>query len=451
MVPGLATVVKMPQQPTHAQWEQHRGLITDLYVNRGMKQKEIAQYMLQEHDFYATEKMLISRFMKWGINKKMSVEDAQAIIRAVGRRNVVGLKVSEVRLRGRKVTLHEAETSLKRRKRKPASPGPAAIATPSTPPTISVICEGEGDDSSRAIGLNDERYGDVLADHAVTRRPRTPSLVGQERYEVFFIYKMRDWFSNDRVSRVLSYEFTGIGEFFQDLNGLLSVQSISRNERAQWMIRQLGPITEQVLDTDDVRLMADFINAWDICEDSQVHHQELIRSIKSTILRAVEKAVSTKAGHPLSILCSFLFGHTEDGREKLFTRILRHCSVLSQERFGRDSYVYSTIEGARMGESCRRGKWREAEYILHGLIDFWLGGSPEQQVLAHFYKNFLAFLYLSQGRPEQAEAACIETIEYCREVSRGRNVPIARMPLPLSGAYEYAVALAYDLSCRMGR
>ena len=162
-----AVPANMPPPPTALQWDQHRELITDLYIKQGKTQEEVAAYMLEEHGFRASEKMFVSRFIKWAINKKMSVKDARAILHAVGRRNGSQRRVLKLRLRGREVTEQEARTSLKRRKLEiialdHSTPGP------STPSDISVV-DQEDRSLVGSIDVVDEQFSGTLANASVDR------------------------------------------------------------------------------------------------------------------------------------------------------------------------------------------------------------------------------------------------------------------------------------------
>lgn len=75
----------MPQPPTALQWKQYKALITDLYTRQKMAQKEVADFMRSQHDFHASERMFISRFLQWDTNKKMTSGNATAILQAVRR------------------------------------------------------------------------------------------------------------------------------------------------------------------------------------------------------------------------------------------------------------------------------------------------------------------------------------------------------------------------------
>lgn len=436
----------MPKPPTAAQWNQHRDLITDLYVNQAKKQKEVAEYMRRWHNFYATEKMFISRFIKWSINKKKSVEDAQAIMQALERTNSAGQKPSEVRLRGGKVTLQEARASLKRRRRRSAALRSTAASSRPSSSTLSVIYDGGEDAWSRSVDLEDERYGEVAADYASSRRPATVALVGIEQYEVFFIQKMRDWLWCDKYSSCLPHRSAAFFGYLGDLRHQIRLPTTTENYRLRWMIRQLGPIFEQEFVTGDPRLMSDLIVAADYFENAPVHQHDLIRNIKATIFRIIEEKLSGKTSHPLFILCSLLFNYGRIENEWLLGRMLHHCSQLSQERLGEGSIGHQRIECVRYGILRRRCDWQGAEDVLQHLVDLLCRGSQEQQVMAYDYKTKLAVLYLHEGKLSRAEATCLETIEYCRQTAQQQGLPIARMQFPLPGMYDNALHCIYATS-----
>ncbi|KAI0878850.1 Clr5 domain-containing protein [Hypoxylon argillaceum] len=57
-------------------WAEYRTIITDLYVIRRKKMKEVIQIMAEEYDFHATQKMYKMRFKKWGVTKNISSNPA---------------------------------------------------------------------------------------------------------------------------------------------------------------------------------------------------------------------------------------------------------------------------------------------------------------------------------------------------------------------------------------
>ncbi|KAI1437035.1 hypothetical protein GGR50DRAFT_646903 [Xylaria sp. CBS 124048] len=89
---------------TPADWANRRALIISLYQDRNKTLKETMRIMEQKHQFYATIRMYKSRFLAWGIEKKLKAEDALEIYRQVTYRAKAG-KPSVVLLKDRKINM----------------------------------------------------------------------------------------------------------------------------------------------------------------------------------------------------------------------------------------------------------------------------------------------------------------------------------------------------------
>lgn len=107
----------MSQLHTPADWDRYRLLLTSLYVERGMIQKDIVAYMRTQHSFHATQTMYTKRFMKWNINKKIRAKDARAVQDAFDQQAQSGRTSPIPRDRGQSIPYEKFQRYLKRRKR----------------------------------------------------------------------------------------------------------------------------------------------------------------------------------------------------------------------------------------------------------------------------------------------------------------------------------------------
>jgi hypothetical protein len=118
--------------PTAVDWERHRLLIKCLYVDEGMKLKDVVAIMASQHGHNATSicqsharnhyqltyyslKMYKDRIKKWRLDKKNKEGDMLAILRKQTERKAVG-KSSSFRVRGQPVTIEEVYHYFKRKK-----------------------------------------------------------------------------------------------------------------------------------------------------------------------------------------------------------------------------------------------------------------------------------------------------------------------------------------------
>ena len=440
----------MPQQPTALQWEQHKALITDFYIGQNMTQKEVASVMRSQYDFYATEKMFVSRFLQWGINKKMTMDDATAILQAARRRTDRGRNVLKIRLRGREVTANEAEVSLRRRKAKVSASPRENLPAPSTPSNISIVCEDE-DGSDYALELDDQQSAILLANAAVRQRPDPPALVGDERLEVFFIRKLRDWHEaskedssrqrSARDSELEESESPGLSDYFEDLKDLMLSQTTQQNRRLWLTLHQLGPILDHELSNNGYYMLRHLFCDACICSSRYTRAEHLARVVRKSFLQAGWRVAGGLSEHPLWIVCSLLFG---DGAKKSVGLLARPLSVQLRKSFGLGSNAYLSVEEARSGFVSETGDARGAISVLESLSDVLRRGSHHQRMLARYYRCRLGWLHVQSGNVKTARSIFLSSLEHCCEVSQERGVPMAGLDETLVYLYDQALhGMAY--------
>ncbi|KAI1346634.1 Clr5 domain-containing protein [Xylaria sp. FL0043] len=72
-------------------WERHRTILTDLYLNRGRSLEAVRSFMREEYGFCATPRMYKTRFKKWGVAKYNRSKPARSEAeRAAGSTGTVG-------------------------------------------------------------------------------------------------------------------------------------------------------------------------------------------------------------------------------------------------------------------------------------------------------------------------------------------------------------------------
>lgn len=420
--------------PTAAEWDRHRALITDLYIRQNMKQKEV-QIIMREHGFHATEKMYMSHFLKWRIMKKISPTDAIAILEALARRRCSRKKVTGVRLRGRLVSEEQVRDSLKRTKRKISATGPTETA-PRTPSDISIVDENEGEhDRSDLIDLDAELAGSFLMDAAVRRRPTSPQSVGKERSALFFIQKMRDWQKGGVLEIDEDVDY-GYRCYLGDLQTSICLPKAQGQRRTLWMLRHLEPVVRQMFRNNGPWLTSVLIGSASVFRSSPMDHGRLVQQICSTIVHVAGQTVSDATGHPLMVLCRFLF---TDERQLPFLELLRHCSSLAREGFGVGSWEHCHIDAARCRYLYRKGAFQEAESVIRRLIeDLSRDLSPDVDA-AEACRCASAIVYIEMHNFDKAEATLLEVIEYCCRASQERGLAIAQLNPLLKTLYSRAL------------
>ncbi|KUJ16359.1 uncharacterized protein LY89DRAFT_782627 [Mollisia scopiformis] len=117
--------------PTRDDWDRHRPLIKQLYLEENKKLKEVMDIMKQ-HGFKATTKMYKDRITKWGLDKKNKERDMLAIVRKKRERDAIG-KDTSFRVRDQPVSMEQVWNYLERKKTIRIQEGSA----PLTPPEIS--------------------------------------------------------------------------------------------------------------------------------------------------------------------------------------------------------------------------------------------------------------------------------------------------------------------------
>ncbi|KAL8377611.1 hypothetical protein RB595_008347 [Gaeumannomyces hyphopodioides] len=100
--------------PSAADWELHRGTITELYVGQGKTLKELMHMMQTEHNFTASAKMFNNRFKWWGISKNMRAKNAVAILTLQTRREMAGRQRSEYLVNGQALSADRLQKYWKR-------------------------------------------------------------------------------------------------------------------------------------------------------------------------------------------------------------------------------------------------------------------------------------------------------------------------------------------------
>ncbi|KAE8448607.1 hypothetical protein EG329_009032 [Mollisiaceae sp. DMI_Dod_QoI] len=155
--------------PTRADWEHHRQLIKQLYVDENKKLKDVIEIM-EQHGFKATPKMYKDRIKKWGLDKNNKEHEMLAIVRKKTERDAIG-KQTKFRLRGRIVTMDQVLHYLNRKEKFKNRGSPF----PSTPSDLSC-------------------------------RTPSPALVLQPCNEVNSIVPMNYWSSQVRLDPLMSLE-----------------------------------------------------------------------------------------------------------------------------------------------------------------------------------------------------------------------------------------------------
>ncbi|KAH8682697.1 Clr5 domain-containing protein [Xylariales sp. PMI_506] len=65
---------------TPRDWEVHRHLITQLYIDEERPLKDVMVIMKMAHDFHATEKMYKLRIRAWGLSKNLTSRDVPEML-----------------------------------------------------------------------------------------------------------------------------------------------------------------------------------------------------------------------------------------------------------------------------------------------------------------------------------------------------------------------------------
>ena len=155
----LMLVAPSKVTPTAVDWERHRLVIKRLYVDEGMKLKEVVAIMASQHGHnarsicqshacnhyqltYRSLKMYKDRIKKWRLDKKNKEGDMLAILRKKTEREAVG-KSSSFRVRGQPVAIEEVYHYFKRKKNmrdeeayNAPTPSDVSCRTPSPVPTV---------------------------------------------------------------------------------------------------------------------------------------------------------------------------------------------------------------------------------------------------------------------------------------------------------------------------
>jgi hypothetical protein len=155
----LMVVAPSKATPTSEDWERHRPLIKRLYVDEGMKLKDVVAIMTSQHGYNATSicqshacnhyqltyrslKMYKDRIKKWRLDKKNKEGDMLAILRKKTEREAVG-KSSSFRVRGQPVAIEEVYHYFTRKKNmrdqeayNAPTPSDVSCRTPSPAPTV---------------------------------------------------------------------------------------------------------------------------------------------------------------------------------------------------------------------------------------------------------------------------------------------------------------------------
>ncbi|KAH8773162.1 hypothetical protein F5882DRAFT_172437 [Hyaloscypha sp. PMI_1271] len=138
----LMLVAPSKVTPTAVDWERHRLVIKRLYVDEGMKLKEVVAIMASQHGHNASLKMYKDRIKKWRLDKKNKEGDMLAILRKKTEREAVG-KSSSFRVRGQPVTIEEVYHYFKRKKNmrgqeayNAPTPSDVSCRTPSPAPIV---------------------------------------------------------------------------------------------------------------------------------------------------------------------------------------------------------------------------------------------------------------------------------------------------------------------------
>ena len=77
------------------EWEMHREIIKDLYLNNGMPLKEVVAYMTERLNFHATARTYKTRFNQWGCNKYIKSCDMASPVEKAKSQASDRLKVSD--------------------------------------------------------------------------------------------------------------------------------------------------------------------------------------------------------------------------------------------------------------------------------------------------------------------------------------------------------------------
>jgi hypothetical protein len=155
----LMVVAPSKATPTAVDWERHRPLIKRLYVDEGMKLKEVVAILASQHGHnarsicqsqacnhyqltYYSLKMYKDRIKKWRLDKKNKEGDMLAILRKKTEREAVW-KSSSFRVRGQPVAIEEVYHYLKRKKNmrdeeayNAPTPSDVSCRTPSPTPIV---------------------------------------------------------------------------------------------------------------------------------------------------------------------------------------------------------------------------------------------------------------------------------------------------------------------------
>jgi Clr5 domain len=155
----LVVVAPSKATPTSEDWERHRPLIKRLYVDEGMKLKDVVAIMTSQHGYNATSicqshacnhsqltycslKMYKDRIKKWRLDKKNKECDMLAILRKKTEREAVG-KSSSFRVRGQPVAIEDVYHYFQRKKNmrdqeacNAPTPSDVSCRTPSPAPTV---------------------------------------------------------------------------------------------------------------------------------------------------------------------------------------------------------------------------------------------------------------------------------------------------------------------------
>ena len=63
--------VKYTNGPTSEDWERVKPILKELYVDQNMKLKQVRKTMIEQHGYFASEKMYKSRFSMWHMEKNV--------------------------------------------------------------------------------------------------------------------------------------------------------------------------------------------------------------------------------------------------------------------------------------------------------------------------------------------------------------------------------------------